>query len=241
MKRWGYCMRTGQRAVQPVLTFLGTVLLLGGLVALPYVAHAANNGYANAPATNGMAAQESPAKAVENVQSALDTGDITLFEQHVDMDALVRGGVEYFLDDAKNGDGSQLPPVLAMIMSTVGQTETGKMSLHSLVVSEARNFVVYGVQSGNFAGSNLGNVPPPEGLLAPLFAEASLGRKEIRQARAPKMRGSDCLISFVVYDYGNGRSYPVTGLWQVVKGHWRMVKVENFPALIAQIRREAVE
>lgn len=196
----------------------------------------------HAATTNAVTAQEGPAKALENVQSAIDTGDSTLFERHVDVDGLIRAGVDYFLAEAKNDTGkNSLPPVLAMILSTVGQSETGKMSFRSLVGGEARNFVVYGVQSGSFAGTRRDNAPPPEGLLAPLFAEASLGRKEIRQARSPQMRGNDCLISFVVYDYGNGQSYPIQGLWQVVNGHWQLVKVENMSALLKQIRREAEE
>lgn len=189
-----------------------------------------------------VSAQEDPAKALENVQSAIDTGDNALLERHVDVDGLIRAGVDYFLAEAKNDTSKNpLPPVLGMILSTVGQSETGKMSFRSLVGGEARNFVVYGVQSGSFAGTKRDNAPPPEGLLAPLFAEASLGRKEIRQARRPQMQGNDCLISFVVYDYGNGQSYPVQGLWQVVDGHWRLVKVENLSALLGQIRREAEE
>lgn len=238
MKRWGQegVLAVDTRAQARMCSYCAATLL--SLLCFMLVWATSARAAANAVAP----AQESPAKALENVQSALDTGDLVLFDLHVDMDRLVGRGVDYFLAEAQNDKAkSSMPPVLSMILSTVGQSETGKTSFRSLVGGEARNFVVYGVQSGSFAGNKLANVPPPEGLLAPLFAEASLGRKEIRQVQSPKMRGSDCLISFVVYDYGNGRSYPVQSLWQVVQGHWRLVQVENLPALITQIRGEAEE
>lgn len=182
------------------------------------------------------------AQALNVVQHAIDSGDVPLFERHVDVDALVAAAVDYFVSDAQTPEGkARLSPVVAMIISSVGSSEDAQKTLRALIGREARNFVVYGVQSGNFAGTQRDNVPPPDGLLAPLFADASMGRKEIQGVSAPRVAGKDTLIAFRVYDYGNGRSYPVTGRMRLVGKQWRLVGVENLPALAEQVRREAVE
>lgn len=182
------------------------------------------------------------AQALNAVQHAIDSGDVPLFQRHVDVDAIVAAAVDYFLRDAETPEGkARLSPVVAMIISSVGSSEDAQKTLRALVGREARNFVVYGVQSGNFAGTQRDNVPPPDGLLAPLFADASMGRKEIQNVGAPRVAGEDTLITFHVHDYGNGRSYPVTGRMRLVDKQWRLVHVENLPALAEKLRREAVE
>lgn len=198
-------------------------------------------GAANA-ASEKVSGAQSPAQALDAVQHALDTGDVALFEQHVDMDAIVGAAVDFFLADAQSPEGkARLSPVVAMVISSVSSSEDAQQGLRSLIGREARNFIVYGVQSGNFAGQSRANVPPPDGLLAPLFADASLGRKEIQRKTAPLADGKDALISFSVHDYGNGRSYPVTGRMRMVNAQWRLVQVENLPDLADQLRRESVE
>lgn len=195
-----------------------------------------------AAAKDSLAGAQSPVQALNAVQKALDTGDVPLFERHVDMDAIVAAAVDFFLTDAQSPEGkARLSPVVAMVISSVSASEDAQQGLRALMGREARNFIVYGVQSGNFAGKSRANVPPPDGLLAPLFADASLGRKEIQQQGAPLADGKDRLISFIVHDYGNGRSYPVRGRMRMVESHWRLVQVENLPALAEQLRREAVE
>lgn len=194
------------------------------------------------PTITWAAPKDSPAQALENIQSALDTGDIALFERHVDIDALVGLGVDYFLREAQKPEGRErLSPVIAMVLSSVGDSPEGQKRLHSMVGGEARNFVVYGVQSGNFAGSSRPDVPPPSGLLAPLFADASLGRKEIQNPGPVRKAGQDRIIPFTVRDYGNGNMYPVQGRMRVVDNAWRLVGLENLPTLVEQLRNESVE
>lgn len=193
-------------------------------------------------ATDSISGPQSPAHALKAVQKALDTGDVALFERHVDMDAIVAAAVDFFLADAQSPEGkARLSPVIAMLISSVSSSADAQQGLRALIGREARNFMVYGVQSGNFAGQSRANIPPPDGLLAPLFADASLGRKEIQSTTAALADGKDALISFSVYDYGNGRSYPVTGRMRTVNGQWRLVQVENLPALADQLRNESVE
>lgn len=199
---------------------------------------------AGAAAATGesIAAPQSPSQALDAVQKALNTGDVALFERHVDVDALVAAAVDFFLADAQSPEGkARLSPVVAMILSSVSSSADAQQGLRALIGREARNFIVYGVQSGNFAGQSRADVPAPDGLLAPLFAEASLGRKEIQRKGAPVADGKDALISFSVYDYGNGRSYPVRGRMRMANAQWRLVQVENLPALVDQLRRESVE
>lgn len=185
---------------------------------------------------------QGPEQALKAVQSALDNGDVALFERHVDIDALVANAVEFFLQEAQSPEGkARLSPVIAMLLSSVSYSDDAKLKVQALMGREARNFIVYGVQSGSFAGKKKDTVPPPDGLLAPLFADASLGRKEIRHSGKAVTDGKDRSLFFTVHDYGNGQNYPVVGRFRQVNNAWRLVQLDNLPALAAQIRGEAVE
>lgn len=50
-----------------------------------------------------------------------------------------------------------------------------------------------------------------QGLLDPLFADASTGRKEIREIGQARRDGRGWLVPFVVHDAGNGEDYSVLG------------------------------
>lgn len=205
--------------------------LLYGLSCAPAPAHAAE-----------MRDAQSPEQSLQAVQRALDSGDVALFERHVDIDALVAAAVDYFLQEAQSSEGkARLSPVVAMLLSSVSYSDDAKLKMQALMGREARNFIVYGVQSGNFAGKAKDKAPPPDGLLAPLFADASLGRKEIRQSGPVVADGKDRRLSFTVHDYGNGQKYHVNGRFRTVGTVWRLVQLDNLPALAAQVRGEAVE
>lgn len=184
---------------------------------------------------------QTPSGAVRGAAQALDTADAALLDQLVDVEGLIGQAVDIFLDDAATPQGqASLPPVLGMILSSVGSSAQARSSVRSLLQSEAGEFVRYGVRSGNFAGKPR-DVAPPSGMLAPLFADASLGRKEIRNVGDAVQDGETTWVPFSVYDHGNGNTYAVQGVLRRDGGLWRVVGIRNVRELMTKIRGEATE
>ena len=69
-----------------------------------------------------------------------------------------------------------------------------------------------------------------------------MGRKEIREVGVPKRvdRGK-MRLSFSVYDYDNGNTYAVQGIFSSVSDGWQLTGIENVRDLIIQIGVESQE
>ncbi len=185
---------------------------------------------------------QTPEAALRHVQAALDNSDVELFERHVDMDALIGQAVDTFLKEAATPAGrAALPPVLSMLLSSVADSGSDS-SARSLLHHEMRQFVRYGIRSGAFAGRKPKD--PPSALfsgsmLAPLFGDVSLGRKELRDISRAIPDGGGMRIAFTVLDHGNGNVYPVIARLSSMDTGWRIVAITNMQALVDQILQEA--
>ena len=143
-----------------------------------------------------------------------------------------------FLQDAKTEDQSTLPPALAMILASVGKSEQATELLRSTLSKEAGEFVRYGVRSGAYAGKSR-QAEPPSGLLAPLFSDASMGRKEIQQVGRPVAESGAVYVPFTLKDHGNGNSYPVEAWLRQQDGDWKVIGLRNVRTLVRLIREES--
>lgn len=187
------------------------------------------------------AAELAPEQVVRNLQKALDNADTALLNQCADVEAVIGQAVDVFLRDIQSADAqASLPPLLAMIISPISSSESAKNAIRSTLQKEAAEFVRYGVRSGNFAGKPR-ETTPPAGLLAPAFVDASLGRKEVRDMGPTTRQGDVAVIPFTVLDHGNGHSYPVQAELRRMDGQWRIVGLANMPALVKQVRAEALQ
>ncbi len=161
-----------------------------------------------------------PRQCVADVGRAIDAADAAAFERLVDVAA-------------------QLPPLLAVMFSQAASGDSGGNNLRTLLFSEARAFVINGVSSGAVAGRT------PSGgaaqwLLAPLFADASTGRKEIQRIGQARPDNRGWLVPFVVHDAGNGESYNVLGRVSPVENGFRLTSVENLEELLGRVRAESL-
>ena len=189
---------------------------------------------AAAKALPAQAGEFTPEQVVRNLQKAVDKGDVALLDASADVEGVLGQAVDVFFKDIQKPEAqTSLPPALAMMLSSVASSE----ALRALLQREGASFVRYGVRSGHFGGQ------PREseglsGMLAPLFAEASLGRKEIR--RISPMGGKDgvAVVAFEVLDHGNGQSYPVQAELRRAEGRWRITGLANMPDLLRQVREE---
>ena len=185
----------------------------------------------------GVAAgAESPQFAITEVQSAIDTRDMRLFEDRVETQTLLQQGVDVFQNKMLKSHGSSLPPALAL-MAVTATTPQAQEMLRALLTKEARNFVRYGIESGHFAGKPVPGVKP-SGLVAPLLNDASLGRKQLTVTGKPVPDGEGVRLPCALKDFGNDRTYALDLRLKRINNTWRVVGVNNLDQLVNRLSKE---
>ncbi|MBD5557590.1 MAG: hypothetical protein HDQ92_03255 [Desulfovibrio sp.] len=181
---------------------------------------------------------QAPARCLAEVGRAIDEADVAAFERQVDVDAILEQALDLVTQImAQPETADRMPPLLALVFSQAAGYGGG--TVRSLLKGEARAFILNGVASGAFAGRKPSGAGAG-GLLAPLFADASLGRKEIREVGAAVPDGEGWLVPFVVHDAGNGQDYAVTGRFSPTETGCRLTSVANLPELVERIRQEGM-
>jgi len=182
-------------------------------------------------------AANTPEQAVRDAQRAIDAKNANRFDQLVDTHSILEAATDLLLAEAGKPNG-RLPPLLALMLSSVKDSQA-LASLRDLIIREARTFIRYGVLSGNFAGKPDPSVRPG-GMLAPLFSDVSMGRKELRIAGPSVPGGQDrILLPVELKDYGNHNIYPLLLRLQWNAPGWRIVEIVNLPDIWDQIQAEA--
>lgn len=178
-----------------------------------------------------------PEDCLNEISIAMENGDSAAFMQLVDMDAILDSALDTFLAEIQKPENlPRLGPLLALLLSQAsGQ---GGQAVRNLLKNETKSFVINGISTGSFAGKQLSS-GQLNGYLAPLFANASTGRKEIRNVGASVADGDGWLTPFSIHDYGNGNDYPVIGKFVTRDGKTKLIEIENLDQLFNQIRREA--
>ena len=180
---------------------------------------------------------DDPREHVREIGRAIDAADVNSFTELVDMDALLNNAMDVFVKEASRPENAKrLPPMLALLLP--GLTASGSSPVKDLLLGEAKNFVMAGIASGAFAGRK----PDPakaQGMLAPLFNQASMGRKEIRNIGKPVKNGNGWLVPFVIYDYGSENEYPIKALLERRGEDLKLTGLENMRLLIYQIGEES--
>lgn len=190
--------------------------------------------YAVARAGDAVLAAQCPAQ----IGKAIDEADMAAFEKLVDINAILNAALDIFLRDLEAMQAAgELPPMLALLFSSVAVRDVSGEQVRNLLINETRAFVLNGVDSGAFAGR------PPDGraargLFAPLFADASTGRKEVRDIGMPRAEGGEWVVPFVVHDFGNGESYPVLGRVRPEENGFRLAAVENLEEIMRRVNDE---
>lgn len=186
-------------------------------------------------------AAEDPVACIEEIGIAVDAADADTFQELVDVDSLLSRGLSAFVNEASKPEISpQLPPVAAMIVQQLAKPGFAGDGLRKMIVNEMRSFVLYGISSGAFAGKSNPGVSS-QGMLAPLFANASMGRKEIRHIGKARKDGDDWLVPFIVHDHGNGQNYAVTGRLTNGDNGLKLAEIDNLIELLTQIGNESLE
>lgn len=216
------------RPVGAVFRFMRCLAwLMSCLVALP------------ASAASADLQAEQARLCIAQAGKAVDAADVAAFERLVDLDAILDEALGLFLREAQKPEvAGQLPPLLALLFSQAAGQDSGGVNVRSLLFSEIRAFVINGVASGAFAGRKPTG-QAAQGLLATLFADASTGRKEIREIGQARRDGQGWLVPFTVHDAGNGETYPVLGRVSPVDDGCRLTAVENLEELLGRVAAES--
>lgn len=192
-------------------------------------------------ASMSVLAAENPADCIEEIGIAIDASDPDTFQELVDMDNLLQKGLNAFVKEASKPENAQkLPPVANMFIRQLGLPGVAGDKLRQMLMNEMKSFTLHGIASGAFAGK-----APRQtsftGMLGPLLANASLGRKEIKKIGAPYADGADWLVPFEVHDYGNGNNYKVIGRLVNAPNGLRLAEIDNIIDLLVQIGNESIE
>lgn len=178
-------------------------------------------------------------QCVTDIGLAVDRADAAAIERLVDVDTILAAALDIFVQRARDPRvAEELPPMLAILFAQAASGEQGNATVRAVLLSESRAFVMNGISSGAFAGRRVEG-RAAQGVLAPLFADASTGRKEVRQVGEARAKNGDWLVPFTVYDHGNGENYRVTGRVRFNDGKARLVAVENLDALMGQVADES--
>jgi hypothetical protein len=177
-------------------------------------------------------------ECLREAQAAIEAKDRARFLLVVDVEGISREAAAFVLEKA---DASSLPPLLALLLSSARSSRQALDDLRELLARETAAFVLYGVESGRFAGSPDRRVRP-SGMLSPLFGEVSLGKKTLSPAGPESIdKSGRAFLPAVLHDAGNDRSYPLLlGLSLTPSGR-RITEIVNLPDLWERILAEARE
>ena len=182
-------------------------------------------------------AANAPEQAVRDAQHAIDAKDAVRFDQLVDTSRILNAATELLLAEASKPNG-QLPPILALMLTSVRDSQALAV-LRDLIARETHLFVRFGILSGHFAGKPDDSVSPG-GMLALLFSNVSMGRKELRVAGPSAPDGQErVFLPVELKDHGNGNIYPLLLRLQWHSPDWRIVEIVNLTDIWNQIRAEA--
>lgn len=184
------------------------------------------------------AAPQNPRACLEDINKAVEAGDTQAFQELVNLDGILADAYATFLREARKPENSpKIPPMLAIILAQASSGENGK-AIQTLLIGEIKAFILNGIASGSFAGKKL-DPAQKQGVLAPLFAQASTGKKEIRNIGDSYPDGDGWLATFVVHDSGNGNDYDVIGRFIKDDGGVRLASIKNMEQLFQRIQRES--
>lgn len=183
------------------------------------------------PAISAFAA--SPESTIPLLQKSIDSSDAALLEKHMDLDSVINKATDFVLADPTALKAAQQTPAVALLIAGMGADPKAKAMLKKILAQETRSFATQGVSSGAFAGKKPSGKSNDSGLLSPLFADASKGRKEFGPAKLLERNGGSARVSTTLYDAGAKERYPLELRLEEQQGVWRVMEVINIRQLIS--------
>lgn len=185
---------------------------------------------------------KSPQLCLKSIQYSIDTADSELFELLVDIDALSEDFYNFYLNYIQNKENESIfSPMLNLFLSSLNYNshKDDQNIFRDLFKDEIKNFIVYNLKSGSFAGKKVGEITY-NGILGLVLERISVARKEIRHIAKPIVDGMNSSIYFSVYDYDTKKFYPIHALMEATHWGWRLVEIKNMKELMQIFHEEQV-
>jgi len=183
---------------------------------------------AQAPAHAAAGAEES----VRMLQKAIDTRDMTLVEKYLDVDGILKKGVDAALkDEAALKDIRRYPA--AAVLLALGGTAGGGEAVHALLGAEIKEYVRHGVVSGSFAGKPVEGASSYNGMFGKAFRGGDKDKKSFGPAKVTRRDQTFARIATSLVETRKNRSYPLDLVAEKQDGVWRIVEVANMAELMS--------
>lgn len=170
-----------------------------------------------------------PAGSVAMLQKAIDTNDMALAEQYMDIDGVIAKGIEsVIVDENIMREGAKHP---AINMALALGPKTGNEILRALLSSEAREYVRHGIVSGAFAGNPRADAPPYRGIFPKAFRGGDKDKRSFGAASVTMRSGDTAHVRTTLVEGRKNAVHPLDLVMQKRDGVWRVVEVANTAAL----------
>ncbi|MDL2285714.1 hypothetical protein LJB93_03110 [Desulfovibrio sp. OttesenSCG-928-F07] len=184
-------------------------------------------------------AQNAPENVPTLLQNAIDSMQGEEAVKYFDMEQVINDIINTQLpvinQKAVNGEiklNQQLFVALASLNS--GNAATRRTTVLFLS-SELNKFILYGVNSGNFAGKPLSEnvqMTMDKGIFGQL-GTISLERKEFTGTKLVAASNNKATVATSLYDHGAKRAYPLVLKMQKYDTMWKITAIENISELVA--------
>ena len=182
-----------------------------------------------------------PEHVPAHIQAAIQNRDLDAFERNVAIDTLVSNSLEVLMrhvQSSASANSQNLPPALTVMALAASSGDT---TLRDLLRSELARFIRYGVSAGLLNGQKDSSIKP-DGMLAPLLANLSTGKKILRstgKARKDTRMSGAWLVPVEVYYLDSKHSYPFT-LHAIPAGDdWQVDGITDVDALLTRMEQHA--
>lgn len=177
-------------------------------------------------------AAKSPEASISMLQKAVNTRDMALAEQYLDIDGVTAKAVDVIASDpaALQALGNDI--VAATLALAMGGNEKANPLLKNLLQNEAREYVRHGVVSGAFAGTVAEGASTYGGLFKKAFRGGEKNKIVFGPATVRKRDGPIALVATNLAQGTKGRVYPLELRLEERDGVWRVVELANIQDFI---------
>ena len=178
-------------------------------------------------------AASSPEESIHRLQEGVDNAETERVLSYLDIDQVVGRALDAALKHEEVLRITKQYPPLAFALSLGGGLGTGV--IQDFLTAEVKQFVLYGVSSGAFAGRPHSGKPKPGGLMDGLLRGGAKDRKIFGEAITRHREGDTALVSTSLFDAGSGETYPLELKLERQNTLWRVMEITNIQQHINRV------
>jgi len=183
---------------------------------------------------------QKPEASIAMLQQAINTRDLDLAEQYLDIDGVITKIIDILLteeDVAKSLNNGVLTIGLALAISADANTAA---AFKEFLQSEAHEYVRHGVVSGAFSGTLSKDASTYGGLIKKAFRGKGKDNIAFGPANVLSREGESALVTTTLTRGDKGRAYSLKLRIERQSGVWRVVELINTRDIIQKaIKKDA--